>query len=154
MPTVTPQFIESLRALPINDVVDICARLLNERNALRASVDAAHQLLDETGLCGIRDVPHEELRSRIAEALTGKRPAIPAGLPALPPVPDGYDAWEYRGYGWASDGPVGAPFGVCFGGEENWYNEPWDQKLGSPEDYICAGNCLHVIVAVKTPSEK
>ncbi len=27
----------------------------------------------------------------------------PLGLPPLPPVPEGYDRWEYRGTGWGSD---------------------------------------------------
>jgi hypothetical protein len=32
--------------------------------------------------------------------------AIPEGLPPLPPVPEGYSRWEYRGKGWRSEGLV------------------------------------------------
>lgn len=28
---------------------------------------------------------------------------LPAGLPKLPPVPEGFDAWEYMGKGWAGE---------------------------------------------------
>jgi hypothetical protein len=33
-------------------------------------------------------------------------PEIPTGLPPLPPVPEGYDRWVYRGKRWQTEKPV------------------------------------------------
>jgi hypothetical protein len=79
---------------------------------------------------------------------------MPAGLPALPPVPDGYSRWEYKGKGWRNNGkPVGAPWGVAYTGGSDWWEHSGMRtdtaKLGQPNATICEGHSLHVIVAVR-----
>ena len=64
-------------------------------------------------------------------------PEIPAGLPPLPPVPEGYDRWVYRGRGWNTEG-VDVVFGF------HTVGEVWDVEEGVP-----SGSSLHYIEAVK-----
>lgn len=65
---------------------------------------------------------------------------IPDNLPPLPPVPDGYDRWEYRGMGWCH--PL-AKYAICCDGESCWQgaNDEPEKALGA--------SCLHYIEAVK-----
>jgi hypothetical protein len=64
-------------------------------------------------------------------------PEIPAGLPPLPPVPEGYDRWVYRETGWNTKG-VDVVFGF------HTVGEVWDVEEGVP-----SGSSLHYIEAVK-----
>jgi hypothetical protein len=64
-------------------------------------------------------------------------PEIPEGLPPLPPVPEGYDRWVYRGTGWNTKG-VDVVFGF------HTVGEVWDVEEGVP-----SGSSLHYIEAVK-----
>lgn len=64
-------------------------------------------------------------------------PEIPAGLPPLPPVPEGYDRWVYRERGWDTKG-VDVVFGF------HTVGEVWDVEEGVP-----SGSSLHYIEAVK-----
>ena len=38
---------------------------------------------------------------------------LPDNLPPLPPVPPGFDRWEYRGTAWETDHPIDK-FAACF----------------------------------------
>lgn len=78
---------------------------------------------------------------------------LPKGLPALPPVPAGFDAWEYHPR-FKSNGPVGAPWGVCDDLAEYLFRN-WNSTisgLGHPSDST-VGNCDHYIVAIKRPAK-
>ena len=69
---------------------------------------------------------------------------VPLGLPPLPPVPEGYDRWEYRGLGWESDGEV--VYGCAEPGDKDWGESDvdWDKPHES------AGiSDFHYIEAIK-----
>lgn len=71
---------------------------------------------------------------------------IPAGLPALPPVPAGWDAWEYMGKGWRSQRPVA--YGYCDSGNRaQWHVYNFISNS-------CGGSSFHYIRAVKLPAKK
>ena len=62
---------------------------------------------------------------------------IESGLPPFPPVPEGYDRWEYRGVGWKSEETTYAFKSVRWG--------CWCELKGSAEGH----NDSHYIEAVK-----
>jgi hypothetical protein len=64
----------------------------------------------------------------------------PAGLPPLPPVPEGYDRWVYRGMGWSSDKPV--YYGHARRGDTDWGDTSLIGRSGGCDK-------LHYIEAVK-----
>jgi hypothetical protein len=64
-------------------------------------------------------------------------PEIPAGLPPLPPVPEGYDRWVYRGPNWGNKG-----VGVLYGYFD--FGRVWSIRKGFPK-----GASGHYIEAVK-----
>ena len=70
-------------------------------------------------------------------------PKLPKNLPALPPVPEGYSRWEYKGKAWNSgDKPVGAPWAVGETGR-SWVVLPEQWRFGFRNG--------HYIVAVRDP---
>lgn len=73
----------------------------------------------------------------------------PEGLPPYPPVPEGFDQWEYRGLGW-DNGRTPCVFSH-FKSPGPWHVD--DSGEGSP---VGNGNCpsLHYIEAVKAPAPK
>lgn len=83
---------------------------------------------------------------------------LPKGLPPLPPVPAGYDAWEYMGTNWDNDGkPVGTPWTSAF------KDCPWDKEWGITGQLIYSSDLKplgskhpdrHVIRAIKHPAPK
>lgn len=59
---------------------------------------------------------------------------LDGGLVELPPVPEGYDWWVYRGRGWQSDGPV--MYGVLLSPTDSWsVVDEADETLGSSGCY-------------------
>lgn len=76
---------------------------------------------------------------------TTKPAKLPAGLPALPPVPAGYSRWEYKGKGWTSDGAVvGAPWSCASRGDKAFVIFPQSWKaFGFADGFY--------IVAVRDP---
>lgn len=66
---------------------------------------------------------------------------VPDGLPPLPPVPEGYDRWKYRGMGWKSES---AMFAYWEKGEEVWEESSEDMAAHGVVGY-------HYIEAVKDP---
>ena len=67
---------------------------------------------------------------------------LPKGLPSLPPVPEGYDAWEYVGIGWSG-----------YAKHYAWHHKTikrWTLSYG-----MATGNtALHYIRAIKHPAPK
>lgn len=73
---------------------------------------------------------------------THKTMKLPKGLPEFPPVPDGFDSWEYMGMGKIpaySAGPAGYTLG---------HTGVWNVEWG----YKGACESLHYIRAVKHPA--
>jgi hypothetical protein len=70
---------------------------------------------------------------------------LPANLPALPPVPDGWHSWEYMGEGYVSEKVE--PFGYASTGDSHWYVEMKSTAIGD--------DCptLHYIRAIKRPAK-
>ena len=91
--------------------------------------------------------PPPPTREHAVSVLEPPACGVPDGLPPLPPVPEGYDRWEYRGMGWESDKPV--LYGCAEAGDKDW---------GSPLDpqknlHIPNGTSyFHYIEAVKDPT--
>lgn len=71
---------------------------------------------------------------------------LPKGLPALPPVPVGWDAWEYMGQGWT--GPV-SPSQWWAVYEHGKWTTYW-HKDWSPSGFPR----IHYIRAIKRPAAK
>lgn len=70
---------------------------------------------------------------------------IPAGLPPLPPVPEGYDHWVYRGRGWKTERPaMYSAFSPAFR-ETEWHDPMFYEEVGGIDAY-------HYIEAVKEPT--
>ena len=71
---------------------------------------------------------------------------LPTGLPPLPPVPYGYDRWEYRGTNYSASKGV---HDHCEDGDRSWfrqsqgYDQTWD---------LMADDGTHVIEAVREPA--
>jgi hypothetical protein len=65
---------------------------------------------------------------------------LPAGLPALPPVPDGYDRWEYKGLGYK--GSRFEPYAHC-----NLIPDEW--IMGGSSGGANGVSSLYYIVAVR-----
>jgi hypothetical protein len=63
---------------------------------------------------------------------------MPPGLPPLPPVPEGYSRWEYRGKGWAGTGP----YAISEGSGDEW------SSTEGPAN-ACGHDRYHYIEAVK-----
>lgn len=84
---------------------------------------------------------------------TKKKLTLPKGLPPLPAVPEGYSAWEYMGLNWKSSGPVGAPFGACYGTlDATWYERASAKELGRETDALDYDHHCHIIRAIKRPA--
>jgi hypothetical protein len=66
--------------------------------------------------------------------------AIPDGLPPLPPVPEGYDRWEYRGTGWSACNGF-----TTFASQEG--QDPWVVRLNS--FLLMSNENRHYIEAVR-----
>jgi hypothetical protein len=66
--------------------------------------------------------------------------AVPVALLPLPPLPEGFRKWVYRGKGWQSDGVVTF---MCYG-DELWDTEAVTRRTAGMDD-------LHYIEAVKEP---
>lgn len=77
-------------------------------------LDAAHvgKLVDDrpvhrgTANPAYTDAPKDEIRGTFlpwVKCKAWQESGVPEGLPPLPPVPDGFDRWEYRGTGWTND---------------------------------------------------
>lgn len=75
-----------------DDIVNyaiLCKGLLREERASKPNPDYT-------------DAPKEEIRVAIPEK-AWQESGVPDGLPPLPPVPEGFDRWVYRGTGWQPD---------------------------------------------------
>jgi len=81
---------------------------------------------------------------------------LPAVLPDLPPVPAGWDAWEYMGREWDSGGPVGSPWGATIADslDTTGWLRPSTNALFDPKERNHGLNRLHYIRAVKLPAKK
>lgn len=63
-------------------------------------------------------------------------PEIPAGLPPLPPVPEGYDRWVYRGTHWKTDRTPVVYALANYIRPSIWLVELNDSPWGSSDHYI------------------
>lgn len=65
------------------------------------------------------DAPKEEIRGTMVNGKyrSWEESGVPDGLPPLPPVPEGFDRWVYRGTGWKSEGRVPV-WAYCFNHSE------------------------------------
>jgi hypothetical protein len=72
---------------------------------------------------------------------------LPANLPALPKVPEGFDAWELCGWGGLTGLPVGCPFAHTEKGLADWmvWTDPGCQSSGYKHRYY--------IRAIKRPAK-
>jgi hypothetical protein len=59
---------------------------------------------------------------------------LPANLPPLPPVPSGFDRWEYRGANWRSPPGVRYAYKPPFFAE--WQVSRWSLTAGNSGEYI------------------
>jgi hypothetical protein len=69
---------------------------------------------------------------------------LPDNLPPLPPVPPGFDRWEYRGTNYSTK--TGALTDHCVGGESYWLRHQMKFDLDWP---IEGSPHCHVIEAVR-----
>lgn len=67
---------------------------------------------------------------------------LPDNLPPLPPVPEGFDRWEYRGKGW--DSQIETTFSACF---EEFADEGWSRPAATK--HLCGHVEAHFIEAVR-----
>jgi len=74
-----------------------------------------------------------------------KHTKLPDGLPPLPPVPEGYDKIELKGWGWSSNKKK-VPYSIASKENEEWMNFIPDVATGIQRFYY--------IVAVKSPKKK
>ncbi len=111
-----------------------CRKLVDDRSKVGVTQRAeAFKKLMEL----ISDPPPLESWSTLEDAMTDVRKLVadgkvsiknvdttplPDGLPPLPPVPEGYDRWEYRGMGW----PVCSDF-TAFASQKG--QDPWVVRL-------------------------
>lgn len=96
-------------------------------------------ILNKTEASTLRDVLEHLNISTDSAPGHPELPLAPEGLPPFPPVPEGFDAWEYRGTGWESEK---AYYGF-YNGEE------WDTSLG--EAKASGVYAFHYIEPVKRP---
>ena len=68
---------------------------------------------------------------------------LPDNLPPLPPVPPGFDRWEYRGEAWKSKHHC--LFGACEHGDERWWG---GFERGRPMETLGSSR-THYIEAVR-----
>lgn len=76
----------------------------------------------------------------------------PDNLPPLPPVPPGFDRWEYRGKGFTNDHK---PCAFAYAGEgmDTWIDDDWAQYIdATPNGDECSN--LHYLEAVREPAEE
>jgi hypothetical protein len=70
MTLLTPEFIESLPTMPRSQLIELFLRTYKERELFEQAVNDTHEVLDKSGLCGLRSVSHEALRLRVEKALS------------------------------------------------------------------------------------
>jgi hypothetical protein len=71
-------------------------------------------------------------------------PDLPPNLPPLPPVPEGFDRWEYRGMGWEK--PTARTFAVSYAPDyRNWKVVANKEPQGA--------NWCHYLEAVREPAK-
>ena len=59
-------------------------------------------------------------------------PGLPDGLPPIPPVPEGYSRWEYRGIGWMHGKTL---IGYAFYRDDSWIVSEM-RAIGAPGHYL------------------
>lgn len=90
-------------------------------------------ILNETEASTLRDVL--ERLNISADPAPGhpELPLAPEGLPPFPPVPEGYDAWAYRGTGWKAEKAV---YAFIKNAHENWHTTVTPNRAnGLPDTY-------------------
>lgn len=75
-----------------------------------------------------------------------KAKKLPAGLPPLPPVPEGFDGWEYMGKGWVSAEPVA--YGAFKPGYTDWVVHKSSQSAGSLIHHY-----IRAIIGIRAPKK-
>lgn len=96
------------------------------------------------GWTGLLDNTWFSLRLGSPIALANGIGVVPEGLPPLPPVPDGYDRWEYRGTCWITKNPAMYSAASTSFREDGWHDPLfWEEVEGS--------KYYHYIEAVKEP---